>query len=104
MQVAKLTLTVQYLQEKNQTHDTQLSPPDSAQTKPNNNNKKKGLKENLKESFQHWVLSINKHKWKVNGEERKTTRLTVTKLVLASETKEEECWNLFINEKQSFQF
>lgn len=53
VQVAKLTLTVQYLQEKNQTHDTQLSPPDSAQTKPNNNNKKKGLKENLKESFQH---------------------------------------------------
>lgn len=43
--------------------------------------------------------SINKYKLKLNCEARKMTMLTVTKLVLAPETKEEECWNLLINEK-----
>lgn len=36
VQVAKLTITVQYLQETNkQIHNTQMTPSDGAQTKPN---------------------------------------------------------------------
>lgn len=49
-------------------------------------------------------MSVNKYRLKLNCEARKMTMLTVTKPVLASETKE-ECWNLFlymINEVSSF--
>lgn len=108
VQVAKLTMTVQYLQGTNkQTHNAQTTPSGGAKAKPNQTNRKKTKqnsskikpKKKKKKSFQHGILSINKYELKLNWEARKMTMLTVAKLVLASETKEEECWNLFRNEK-----
>lgn len=95
VQVAKWTVTVQNLLE---TTGSQYSS-DTMWWRPNRIEKKKKLKENLKASFQHRILSINKYKSKLNCEARKTTVFIVTKCVLASEAKEEECWNLLISEK-----
>lgn len=94
VQVAKWTVTVQNLLE---TTGSQYSS-DTMWWRPNRIEKKKSLKENLKESFQHRILSINKYK-SMNCKARKTTVFIVTKRVLASEAKEEECWNLLISEK-----
>lgn len=78
-----------------------MTPADGAQSKPNNRKRvrNKTSKKKKKKASNIEFCSINKYKLKLNCEARKMTMLTVTKLVLALETKEEECWNLLINEK-----
>lgn len=109
VQVAKLTMTVQYLQEKKKTtkQTTTLrwhrpTVPKANQTTEKGSEIKPQKKKKKASNIE--FCSINKYKLKLNCEARKMTMLTVTKLVLALETKEEECWNLLINEKWSFQF